>query len=223
MNGTRRQIKGLEFDAQWYQNADDCWIWTGVSNAANYALYCDTIVNKYVPARRWAYSRALGRELRPTERLNNRCGDPLCVNPAHHAIHNFVFRDPNWSNSGPRPQSRGPRPQTWASGPDPAEHERYRVWVQQRNQAQWRGEGWALEFEPWKQIWAPYWHLKGRTSNSCCMTRIDPSEPWSEHNVEVITREQHSAQQGAMRLAGYRSRAQQKKLDQMKDQDPEQS
>jgi hypothetical protein len=45
------------------------------------------------------------------------------------------------------------------------------------------------------------------------MTRRDPNEAWSEHNVEIITRQQHSAQQGAMRLNGYRSRAQQRKLD----------
>jgi len=215
MTTQRRQIKGMPFDSQWYANADDCWIWTGVLNAASYALYWDNNANKYVPARRWAYSRAQGRDLVPTERLNNQCGDPQCVNPAHHEIHAFVFKDPNWSNSGPRPQSRGPRPQTWVSGTDPEEHVRYRVWMQQRNQAQWRGEAWALDFEPWKKIWAPHWHLKGRSSHSRCMTRIDPAKPWSEHNVEIITRQQHSAQQGAMRTQGYRSRAQQRKRDEL--------
>jgi hypothetical protein len=213
MNSSRRRVKGLAFDALWVENADDCWVWIGVRNQQDYAVYWDNTQNKYTAARRWAQSRALGRDLDPCERMRNQCGDAACVNPDHYRLTQFVPANPAWSNSAPRPQSRGPRPHVWATGPDPAEHARYRVWIQQRNQAHYRAEPWALDFEPWKQIWAPHWHLKGRTANSRCMTRVDTDLPWQPDNVRIITRSEHSAQQAAMRSTGYRSRAQQRRLD----------
>lgn len=110
----------------------------------------------------------------------------------------------------PRPHMRGPRPQAWVSGPDPEEHKKYRTFIQQRNQAQWRGEGWTITFEQWKQIWdeSGQWHNRGRERSCYCMTRQDHLEPWSEHNVEVVTREAHSRHQSALAHSGYQSPAQ---------------
>lgn len=110
----------------------------------------------------------------------------------------------------PRPHMRGPRPQVWVSGPDPEEHRRYRTWIQQRNQAQWRGEEWTISFEAWKQLWdlSGQWHNRGRARECYCMTRIDHLGAWSVDNVEIITREQHGRQQSALAHSGYRSPAQ---------------
>jgi len=47
----------------------------------------------------------------------------------------------------PRPHTRGPRPRVWKSGPDPTRHQQFRVWGQQKNQAQWREEGWDIAFD----------------------------------------------------------------------------
>lgn len=110
----------------------------------------------------------------------------------------------------PRPWMRGPRPDKWVTGPDPEEHRRYRVFIQQRNQAQWRGEGWTMSFEAWKQIWdqSGQWYNRGRQRGCYCMTRRDVREPWTVDNVYVITREQHAVKQGQLVTTGYRSPAQ---------------
>lgn len=110
----------------------------------------------------------------------------------------------------PRPHMRGPRPDKWVSGPDPVEHKRYRVFIQQKNQAQWRDEGWEISFEAWKQLWADsgQWDNRGRARSCYCMTRLDHHLPWSVDNVEIVTREQHSRQQSALAHSGYRSPAQ---------------
>ena len=113
----------------------------------------------------------------------------------------------------PRPQSCGPRPQSWKTGPDPEEHKRYRTFIQQKNQAQWREEGWTITFEQWKQIWADsgQWHNRGRERSCYCMTRKDVNQPWTAQNVIIITREEHSRKQAALTHTGYRSVAQQKR------------
>jgi len=110
----------------------------------------------------------------------------------------------------PRPNARGPRPQSWVTGPDPVEHKKYRIWIQQRNQAQWREEGWTISFEEWKQLWdeSGQWHNRGRERSCYCMTRIDRELPWTPDNVQIITREQHAKIQGHLSVAGYRSPAQ---------------
>ena len=110
----------------------------------------------------------------------------------------------------PRPWMRGPRPDKWVTGPDPVEHKRYRVFIQQKNQAQWRDEGWEISFEAWKQLWADsgQWENRGRARSCYCMTRLDHRAPWTPDNVEIITREQHSRQQSALSHSGYRSPAQ---------------
>jgi hypothetical protein len=115
-----------------------------------------------------------------------------------------------WNPRAPRPQSCGPRPQAWKSGPDPEEHKKYRVFIQQKNQAQWREEPWQITFEEWKQLWdeSGQWHNRGRERSCYCMTRRDVMEPWTKHNAVVISREEHSRKQSALTHAGYRSIAQ---------------
>jgi len=111
--------------------------------------------------------------------------------------------------TGPRPHTRKPRPHLWISGPDPVQHKKYRVWLQQRNQALFRGEGWDLPFEVWCDIWGQQWELRGRERGSMCMTRLDWELPWTGDNVEIVTREQHARAQGMAKAAGWRSRSQQ--------------
>ncbi len=110
----------------------------------------------------------------------------------------------------PRPQMRGPRPDKWVTGPDPVEHRKYRTFIQQKNQAQWRGEGWSISFDEWKLLWdiSGQWENRGRARSCYCMTRRDHLMPWSIDNVVIITREQHSRQQSALSHSGYRSPAQ---------------
>jgi hypothetical protein len=100
-------------------------------------------------------------------------------------------------------------PHLWKTGPDPERHHRYDIWLQQRNQAEWRGEEWDLSFEQWLVLWEPDWHRRGRTRGCMCMTRRDWDQPWSADNVEIITREQHARHQRERRLAGEVSAARQ--------------
>jgi len=86
---------------------------------------------------------------------------------------------------------RSPRPQCWVSGPDPETHRKYRAWIQQKNQAQWRGESWYLSFEEWQLKWQEHWHQRGRRRSDYCMVRTDPEGDWSWPNVEVIERSEH--------------------------------
>ena len=112
----------------------------------------------------------------------------------------------------PRPHTTGPRPQVWKSGPDPVRHEQFRVWGQQKNQAQWREEGWSIGFDQWCDIWdrSGQWLNRGRERGCYCMSRLDWSEPWQLGNVAIITREAHAKMQGDARAAGHTSPAQQR-------------
>lgn len=84
-------------------------------------------------------------------------------------------------------------PERWASGPDPVLHKKYRVWIQQKNQAQYRGEAWDLEFLTWVAIWGSDFDRKGKSKECLCMTRIDLDLPWHKDNVKIITRAEHFA------------------------------
>lgn len=83
------------------------------------------------------------------------------------------------------------RPNAWKSGPDPVRYAKYRVWLQQKNQAQFRDEGWDIDLDKWIEIWGELWHNRGRARGDYCMTRRDFEQPWSEANVEIVTREEH--------------------------------
>jgi hypothetical protein len=110
----------------------------------------------------------------------------------------------------PRPETRKPRPHVWKVGPDPVEHKKYLVWLQQRNQANYREEGWELDFELWKELWGDHWLLRGRQRGTWCMSRRDWSLPWTRENTVVITREEHARLQGQAVRNGWRSIAQKK-------------
>lgn len=118
------------------------------------------------------------------------------------------------SNKGvPRPAARGVRPHIWKAGPDPVLHKKYLTWLQQRNQAQYREEGWTISFEEWVQVWdaSGQWLNRGRVKGTWCMTRRDWGLPWSLDNIEIVTREEHAKLQGQALAAGWRSVAQKRR------------
>ena len=82
----------------------------------------------------------------------------------------------------------GLRPNQWKTGTDPLRHEMYRFFVQQRNQANFRGEPWDFPFEDWEDKWAGKWDKKGRQRDSLSMSRIDRDIPWSYENTALMTR-----------------------------------
>lgn len=86
------------------------------------------------------------------------------------------------------------RPNAWLSGPDPLRHLQYHKWLQQRNQANFRGEPWSLSFESFVDKWTEHWHKRGRGADDYCMTREDPDGEWDEVNTVVITRAEHFQQ-----------------------------
>lgn len=92
---------------------------------------------------------------------------------------------------GPRPHTRGPRPWVWKSGPDELQHKKYLAWLQQKNQAQFRGEDWQLTFEEWCQIWGTEFHRRGRGSDCLCLTRWDLEDSWTVSNCFLMTRGDH--------------------------------
>lgn len=104
------------------------------------------------------------------------------------------------------------RPWMWASGPDPDTHAQYRAWVQQRNQAVWRGETWTITFDQFQEIWLGRWHLRGRGTEDLAMTRTDWTGPWTQASVALRTRQQLGQQQAEARARGHRSRAREREL-----------
>ena len=110
-------------------------------------------------------------------------------------------------HTGPRPNARGPRPHVWVTGPDPVEHAKYRVFIQQKNQANYRKEPWTVSFEEWKAIWGELWHQRGRERGCYCMTRADHTEGWTKENIRVVSRDEHARDQARLASAGYRSPA----------------
>ena len=115
----------------------------------------------------------------------------------------------------PRPQACGPRPGMWVTGLDPVEHKKYRVFIQQRNQANFRKEEWTMTFAEWKSVWdqSGQWENRGRTKDTFCMTRLDVEKPWTVDNAIIVTRHDHARRQGGFRVMGYRSPARQELKD----------
>lgn len=94
----------------------------------------------------------------------------------------------------------GPRPLIWCTGPDPVRHQQFVAYGRAKCQALWRGEGWLLTFEQYELLWRDRWHLRGRTRDTLCLSRIDYDAPWSMTNCEVITRRQHNQRQAQWRM-----------------------
>lgn len=86
---------------------------------------------------------------------------------------------------------RAPRPNTWVTGPDPLRHKQYRAFIQQKNQAQFRGEDWQLSFEDWIKIWGTDFDRRGRLADSLCLTRWDLDDAWSVNNCILMERRDH--------------------------------
>jgi hypothetical protein len=104
------------------------------------------------------------------------------------------------------------QPQRWKTGPDLRTHLQYRAWVQQRNQAIFREEGWRVTFEEYQDLWQDHWEQRGRLSTSYMMTRANADRPWSWANCVVITRQQHGQRQADNRATGWKSRAREREL-----------
>lgn len=92
-------------------------------------------------------------------------------------------------------QPRTARPHLWKSGPDPEQHRLYKAWLQQRNQARWRGETWHLTFKEWIEVWGDLIDQRGRTRDSYCLTRQNYDRDWTRDNVIVLPRRAHNNQQ----------------------------
>ena len=96
----------------------------------------------------------------------------------------------------------GTQPGRWLAGPDPLLHAQRRAWIQQRNQAQWRGEQWLLTLAEWTAIWGADWPRRGRDREGLCMTRRDQTQAWCPANTHLVTRLQHAANQAGWREDG---------------------
>jgi hypothetical protein len=93
---------------------------------------------------------------------------------------------------------RGPNPNAWVSGPDPERHRRYLQWLQQKNQAQFRKEGWDFAFDDWLALWGDLIQYRGRQKGSMTMVRIDYDQPWSKDNARIVDRFEHAQVQQAL-------------------------
>jgi len=85
---------------------------------------------------------------------------------------------------GPMP----PRPHIWKVGPDEFRHLKFIAWGKHKSQAQFRGELYEMSFEDFETAWSDWFHLRGRSSDSLVMVRIDEEKAWHINNVELIDR-----------------------------------
>lgn len=89
---------------------------------------------------------------------------------------------------------QGPRPHVWkVQGQVP--HEQHLAWMQMRAQANYRGEEFLLTLEDFQSLWKDKWDMKGRSSDSYCLTRNDPDGAWELSNVACIPRIEHLRRQ----------------------------
>lgn len=79
--------------------------------------------------------------------------------------------------------------------PDPLVREQRLAYYRMRAQAKHRGESYLLSFEEFVGMWDGLWDKRGRKPEDYCMTRVDPEEPWTTANTQVIERRYHYAQQ----------------------------
>lgn len=99
-----------------------------------------------------------------------------------------------------KPKRNWTVPSRWKCEADAYKHSFYRAFSQQRNQAQWRGEIWELTFDEWFDFWGEDIKHRGRGSDNLAMVRRDYTLPWRPDNCYKITRREHGAIQGQMRI-----------------------
>ena len=92
-------------------------------------------------------------------------------------------------------------PADWKSGPDPIDHKLFNDCQRARAQANFRGEGWFITEHEYITIWRQddRYKLKGRTTGSLCMVRIDLEKPWTLDNIEILERVRHFRRAGKER------------------------
>jgi hypothetical protein len=66
-------------------------------------------------------------------------------------------------------------------------------------QALFRQEDFEMTIDDFFDVWRGSWHMRGRSADNLVMTRIDPDEPWSRANIEIITRYEHICRVAALR------------------------
>lgn len=133
----------------------------------------------------------MSRKNKLTDDVENRLDIP-------HPYYGDRYRatEPKRNNKG---APRGAHPEKWMFPHDAyktGEHSRY---IQQRTQARFRGDAWAIEFEDWLKAWEDSGKQQCRGNQKGCwsMTRIDRTEPWSKHNIEIITVEALAKRNGS--------------------------
>lgn len=73
---------------------------------------------------------------------------------------------------------------------DPFDVDRCLKFNRARTQARFRGEQWTMTFEDWNEFWPTpeIWSQRGRSGDRLCLTRRDPTGPWSRENCCRILR-----------------------------------
>jgi hypothetical protein len=84
-------------------------------------------------------------------------------------------------------------PHKWISGPCPRRHAMYKAYSQQKNQANFRKEGWTLEFDDYAELWDVLWEQRGMGAEQYCSVRIDIRLPWEKGNVTLMLRKDQLA------------------------------
>lgn len=84
--------------------------------------------------------------------------------------------------SGRKP---GQKSHLWVTGPDPIIHGYFRVFLQHRNQANFRNEDYELSFEQWLSIWGDKIEQRGRKTGQYQMIRIDKDSAWTIDNIMI--------------------------------------
>jgi hypothetical protein len=70
-------------------------------------------------------------------------------------------------------------------------------YCQMRAQAKFRKEEFTLTWDEFQNLWQGRWHLRGRNSNSLCMTRSDWNGPWDKNNTIIVDRLEHLKMEAA--------------------------
>lgn len=119
---------------------------------------------------------------------------------------NRIVKSPKYRMSDPQ------RPCMWKSGPDELRHEIYKAFLCRRAQANFREEGWTMNFEEFFDLWHKDWHNKGRLSHNVCMSRHDISKPWTRENSYIRSRYDQLLEQAQGRIGKGRVQMQKKLL-----------